>query len=87
MPGNASWAVTVTIALLTLTIMGVVGSEMAALDGEQFDDRVQWCEEHGGEAVISHAIDHGGLHCQFGNGTMVHMGEIESFNNSQGVVA
>jgi len=41
------------------------------------NESAEWCEDHNGELVNSNVIgSHGGLHCEFNNGTSVHMNEV-----------
>ena len=85
MPDRAAWATTVAFALITATVGGVVFMKMDEIDGEQFGQRVECCQDQGGDAVISRALYHGGLHCEFENGTLVHVPNAIPTNGSGAV--
>jgi len=59
--------------LLGVSIVGHVTSESTQAYMNQSED---WCNNHNGELVNVHAVLHGGLHCDFENGTSVHMRDV-----------
>lgn len=77
---NTGLAIAFAIGVLlpAFVIGGLVVLEIANNDelGEYLNESEQWCNEHNGELVNSHAIMHGGLHCDLPNGTSVHMHEV-----------
>jgi len=86
MPDNVAVMITVIVGIITLFVTGSVGHAMVTgFDSQAFDDRMSWCESQGGEPVIVNSLYHGGLHCQFQNGTMFHMHNIDAKNSTRGV--
>jgi hypothetical protein len=84
MPDNLAVMVTIVVGLITVFVTGSVGhAMMTGVDSEAFDDRVSWCESQGGEPVVVHSVHHGGLHCQFENGTMLHLYNVIPENSSE----
>jgi len=71
------------VRALTLVIVVVglgVAAQPAIEDGLEYtENAAEWCEEHGGELNNARVIgEHGGLHCEFGNGTSVHVDEVNA---------
>jgi len=67
---------------MLITILGMVlftgANLIQALDSDQIEESVEWCEDRGGEVYNSNSINHGGLHCELENGTVVHLSEVNT---------
>ena len=64
-----------TIALFVAVLVGhgvVAEAETAPVSAYE-----EWCDDRNGVLVNSNAVLHGGFHCQFQNGTSVHMADVE----------
>jgi len=71
------------IVALGLMILAVVVAIQAAAIATESNmnaaEKMEWCEDRGGEAYNANVIgDHGGLHCEFENGTVVHLSEVNT---------
>jgi len=66
------------LALFVLVSAITLSSFPAGDVGAQWGQAETWCEDdHDGELVNSMVIgDHGGLHCEFENGTTIHMDSV-----------
>lgn len=70
-------AVTVLVACVVVALgFDVVAAYDQQAYSEYVNDSAAWCNDHGGELANSNALLHGGLHCEFDNGSSVHMSEI-----------
>ena len=70
------------VLLITLAIAGVVGGVVVdtATSPETkayAEASEQWCDDHDGALINVQAVYKGGLHCQFDNGSMVSMADID----------
>ena len=77
-----SFGINVILLAAVALIMLFVGLQIfgAATSPEMHayvDASEQWCHDRDGELVNVQSIVHGGLHCQFQNGTMIHMSEVD----------
>lgn len=64
-----------TIALFVTVV--VVQAGVAASEKTPVSAYEEWCDDRDGVLVNSYAVLHGGWHCQFQNGTSVHMADVE----------
>lgn len=82
MSGKIGLAVTITVALAMMGF-GFLAADAMAQEAEPYvEESREWCNERGGELFNARVIgEHGGLHCEFENGTMVHMSEVLELNS------
>lgn len=65
------------IVVVTVTVLALIVSMSAAADLKPYvQSSAAWCEENGGELTNARSFAHGGLHCEFANGTAVHMSDV-----------
>lgn len=67
---------TMTVAMMVLVIALIVVTTAAADLKPYAQSSAAWCEENGGELTNVRSFAHGGLHCEFPNGSAVHMSEV-----------
>jgi len=69
--------VTAVVALIGLQVVSAATSPETQAYMEESEE---WCDNQNGTLVNSHAILHGGLHCDLPNGTSVHMSNVIEVN-------
>jgi len=80
----------VKVAVQMLLVVGIgvylglsVMDQTAADLGQYLQDSEEWCHQRGGELHNSMVIGpHGGLHCEFSNGTAVHMSNVDAVSET-----
>lgn len=77
MSGKIGLAVTIGVALAIMGFSFLAIDAMAQESEPYIEDSREWCDERDGELFNARVIgEHGGLHCEFENGTTVHMREV-----------
>lgn len=68
----------IVIGLVLIQVGGAIFNLSANQFATQWERAEAWCEDrHDGDLVNANVIgDHGGLHCEFENGTTVHMDSV-----------
>jgi len=63
--------------VLTFVLQGIASSSGVDNFGTYWNESEQWCESRGGDLYNAQALWHGGLHCEFDNGTEVHIDNVD----------
>jgi len=80
--------VSISLFVVTVAIAGFVGFQVVdTVTSQETKDQIEMyendCADRNGELVNSNVIGgHGGLHCEFDNGTSVHMKNINTGNSA-----
>jgi len=81
MDGNGGWF-KIQFGIVGVVILGLVATGGLAVGqdyGTSVQESAEWCEDHDGELLQHNGLGpSGGLHCEFDNGTSVHMTNVET---------
>lgn len=78
-------SIAITVAtLLIVAVLGVVVMQSVSSGALEYTEQAEaWCEQRNGTLHNAQVLGpHGGLHCEFPNGTSVHMDEVITVNSS-----